>query len=74
MTGCTIGKGESVISNERVDFDQENDNYILDVDTLPSLAHHVSGSTGIEDLVRNFKVKRTQHCSHTLECTTPRYE
>ena len=40
---------------ERVDDDQENDNYILDVDTLPSLGEHVCGSTGIEDLVRNFR-------------------
>jgi hypothetical protein len=37
-----------------VDNDQENDNYILDVDTSPSLAENVCGSPGIKACARNF--------------------
>ena len=40
---------------EQHDDDPENDEYILDVDTLPSLEEHVCCSTGIEDMVQQFR-------------------
>ena len=41
--------------HEQHDDDPENYEYILDVDTLPSLEEHVCCSTGIEDMVQKFR-------------------
>ena len=40
---------------ERVDNDPENDVYTLDAETLPSSSDHVCVTSGIEDLVKNFR-------------------
>jgi hypothetical protein len=40
---------------ERVDDDPEHDEYVLDLDTLPSRDDHLCGTSGIEDLVSQFR-------------------
>ena len=40
---------------ERVDSDPEHDEYVLDVDTLPSNDDHLCATSGIEDLVVQFR-------------------
>ena len=40
---------------ERVDQDQEHDVYTLDGDTLPSADEHLCATTGLEDMVRDFR-------------------
>ena len=40
---------------ERLDSDAEQDEYVLDVSTLPSDDDHLCGTTGVEDLVRQFR-------------------
>ena len=41
---------------ERVDInDPEHDNYILDLETLPSQDEHLCGTSGLEEMVRNFR-------------------
>ena len=38
-----------------MDNDPENDVYTLDAETLPAASDHVCISSGIEDLVKNFR-------------------
>ena len=38
-----------------VDSDPENDEYSLDIESLPSFREHLCGTTGIEDLVKAFR-------------------
>ena len=40
---------------QKNDDDPENDEYILDVDTVPSLEENECFSTGIEEMVRKFR-------------------
>ena len=40
---------------ERVDSDEENDVYTLDIDTLPSTNDHVCAAHGMEVLVNSFR-------------------
>ena len=40
---------------ERIDSDPENDQYTLDAESLPSYQDHLCGTTGIEDIVKNFR-------------------
>ena len=42
---------------ERVDSDEENDVYTLDIDTLPSTNEHVCAAHGMEVLVKSFRQK-----------------
>ena len=41
--------------HDQHDDDPENDEYIFDVDTLPSLEEYVCCSTGIKDMVQQFR-------------------
>ena len=39
----------------RVDDDEENDEYVLDVESVPDVDVHACVPSGVEDLVRKFK-------------------
>ena len=43
--------------HERVDEDPEHDEYVLDLETLPTIDQHLCATSGIEDLVVQFKDK-----------------
>ena len=47
-----------------VDMDPENDIYSLDVDTLPALSDHVCCTSGIEDLVTQFRKELEEGAAH----------